>query len=313
MKQRDSIVPIEYHADDFALFPEQSRRIISCHQNGRLNGVSAMPNSEYLAECMALLRPHQEHIAITVHLNIMEGRSLCAPQEIPMLVDSQGVFRGSFGGLLLRSCLPGRRACREQLKKELRAQIAAVAPYYADGMPLRIDGHAHYHMLPVVFDALMEVLQEENRKVSYIRFPREHPMVYLRHWKQLQNFAPINLVKVILLNLLACRNRIKYRDYLGKLEQRLFLGVFLSGSMYHENVAAVLPDAIRLAQKRNCGIEILAHPGGVYEEGDIAQLTNGDDIRFLTSEARQKERTLFVKEEAQENGGEKSELFAGSI
>lgn len=292
-EETETMVPIEYHADDFGLFPEQSKRILRCHEKGKLNGVSVIPNSDNLEVCMELLRPYQKEIAVTIHLNLIEGRSLCDPQEVPLLTDPGGILRGSFGKLLLHSFLPDRDSYREQIKKELRAQIRAVTPFLKEGAPLRIDGHAHYHMLPVVFDALMDVIREDRLLVSYIRIPKEHPSLYLRHWKQLQVFLPINLVKVLILNILAKRNLQKYGDSLNPLEQKLFLGVFLSGRMYRENLAQILPDAIRMAEAQNRGVEILAHPGGVFEAADIARLTNSDDISFMTSNARRREAMMF--------------------
>ena len=293
----DFIVPIEYHADDYGMFPTQSLRILDCHKHGNLNGVSVMPNSAYLEECMELLRPHQKESAVTVHLNLIEGHSLSAPEEVPLLTDETGIFRASFGNLLIRSFLPGRRAYREQLKKEIRAQIHAVKRFLAPDSSLRIDGHAHYHMLPVVFDALMDVIREEELPVSYIRIPREYPSLYLRNWRKLRDFAAINLVKTAVLNVLASYNLQKYREETASLSQTVFLGVFLSGRMHGENAAAVLPDAARLAEKLHCGIELLAHPGGVYEEADIGELTNSDDVAFLTSDFRRKEATMFDAKE----------------
>lgn len=288
-------VKIEYHADDFGLFPAQSQRILDCHRNGLLNGISVMPNSDYLSDCMQLLEPVLSQIQVTVHLNIIEGRSLCAPEDIPLLTDPSGIFRVSFGGLLLHSFLPGRNSYRDQLKKELRAQILAVKKHLPPDAHLRLDGHAHYHMLPVVFDALMDVIREEKMQVSYIRLPRESLSLYLRHFGQLQDLSPINLVKVLILNLLVARNRRKYHDYLSSLDQKLFLGVFLSGRMYRENVMPVLPDALKAAEKLGCGLEVLAHPGGVYEPEDVAKITNPDDLAFLTSPLRNREATLFTR------------------
>lgn len=288
-------IPIEYHADDFGMFPAQSLRILRCRENGLLNGVSVMPNSAYRQTCMELLRGCPG-VAVTIHMNLIEGCSVCDPQEIPLLTDADGVFRTGFGRLMLHSLLPDRTAYRNQLKKELRAQIRAVMPYLEEGAPLRLDGHAHYHMVPVVFDALMDVIREEELPVGYIRIPREYPAIYLRHWRQLwRDIHPINLVKVGTLNLLAWRNRRRYGALLDSMEQRVFLGVFLSGHMFRENVAAVLPDALRLAQRKNCQLEILAHPGGIYELEDVARLTNRADIAFLTSAARRKEAQLYMR------------------
>lgn len=289
----EAISSFEFHSDDFGLFPAQSKRILDCHSKGVLNGVSVMPNSECLAECMALLRPYEKAIEVTVHLNLIEGRCLCSPSELPLLVDGKGIFRVSFVSLLLHSYLPDREAYKEQLKKEIRAQILAVKSFLPRQSGIRIDGHAHYHMLPVVFDALMEVIHEDQMKVSYIRIPREYPSLYVRNRKHLHNISAINLVKVLVLNRLSARNEKKHGAYLSLLTKKVFLGVFLSGHMDLQNVVPLLPDAIRLAKKLHCGLEILAHPGGVYEKADIEKLTNANDIAFLTSQLRNRELEMF--------------------
>lgn len=285
--------PIEFHADDYGLFPAQSIRILDCHTKGVLNGVSVIPNSENLNVCLELLYPYRKEIEVTVHLNLIEGRCLCSPSELPLLVDRNGIFCVSFGCLLLHSYFPGKAKYRSQLKKEIRAQILAVKQFLPENACIRLDGHAHYHMLPIVFDALMEVIREDHLKVSYIRIPREYPSLYFRHRKELHGISAINLVKVLVLNLLSARNKKKHGAYLSQLTRKLFLGVFLSGHMDLQNVATLLPDAIRLAKAQNCGLEILAHPGGVYEKADIEKLTNSDDITFLTSELRRRESDMF--------------------
>lgn len=243
----DNLHNIEFHADDYGMFLTQSGRILDCHKSGRLNGISVMPNGEELPACMALLEPYQKEIAMTVHLTFWEGRSMA---KQPLLTDEKGNLKGSFGKLLLASYLPGRKELRRQLGQEIRAQIGAVAAYMEPGESLRLDGHAHYHMLPVVFDALMDVIREDRLDVSYIRMPREAVSLYLRHFKKLHDFAPINLVKVAILNFLVWRNTRKYRDLLNKMEQRLFLGVFLSGRMDRANVEPLLEDAKALAGKK---------------------------------------------------------------
>lgn len=281
---------IEFHADDYGMFLTQSQRILECHTHGRLNGISIMPNGEDLTASMALLGPEQKNMAMTVHLSLWSGKGL---SREPLLTDEKGNLRCSFGKLLLMSYLPGREELRRQLKMELRAQIQAVAACLEPEKPLRLDGHAHYHMVPVVFDALMDVIREDKLDVSYIRMPREKISLYWRHRKQLHVFPPINLVKVAILNLLVWRNTRKYREELSHMERKLFLGVFLSGRMYRENVEPLLPDALALAEKRGWGLEILAHPGGVYEPEDIARITAQDDVHFLTSPYREKEASLF--------------------
>lgn len=284
-------VKIEFHADDYGLFPTQSHRILDCHRNGNLNGISVMPNSPHLPECMSDMYQFSEDVAVTVHLNLFEGRSLC---RVPLLTNTEGCLNSTFGGLLLRSFLPGRDRYRQQLKQELSAQIRAVRKYFPEDAPVRLDGHAHYHMIPVVFDAMMDVVREEKLKVSYIRIPREKLSIYLHCFHKLRDFSPINLIKVLILNLLSLRAEIKYRDILQHMQRRLFLGVFLSGRMYYENVIHILPRAIELAEKTGMDLEILGHPGGVFEKDDIARITSGEDVAFLTNNLRNREKSLYL-------------------
>lgn len=247
---------IEYHADDYGLFPAQSRRILDCADHGVLNAVSVMTNGPHLAACMETFRPYQDRLAAAVHLNFMEGRAFCPG----LLTDGAGNFHTSFGALLLHSFLPDRGRYRAALREEIRAQIRALLPYLEEGRGLRIDGHAHYHMLPVVFDALADVIREEGLTVSYIRVPSDPIRLYLKHWGKLEGFRPINLVKVLILDLLAWRNRRKYRELFSRLERRVFLGVLFSGNMCFQNVSAVLPEAEALAARRGWGVEVLAIP-----------------------------------------------------
>ena len=288
-----TLVDVEYHADDYGLFPLQSREILDCFRNGRLNAVSVIPNSPYLAECMEMLKPYHGKIKIAVHLNFMEGRCLCNPKQINLLTDRRGIFNSSFGKLLIADFLPGRTEYRRQLRQEISMQIHAIMDYLPTGTPLRIDAHAHYHMIPSVFDSLVQVIQLERLNVEYIRFPCEKWRIYMSAWKHLKHFKLINTIKVAVLNLLAARNRGIHKKYLSSLEQRLFLGVALSGTMTTENVSTILPKAIKMTETRGWGLELLAHPGGVFESEDIAQLTHPDDLKFLTSIFRKKEKEMF--------------------
>lgn len=287
-------VNIEFHADDYALFPTQSHRILDCRRNGNLSGVSVMPNSPHLRECFSDLYPFLGDVAVTVHLNLIEGKSLSDPEGGSSLTDSGGLLNCSFGSLLLRSCLPGRGALRRQLEEEIRAQIRVVQGCLPEGIPLRLDGHAHYHMIPVVFDAMMDVIRKDSLNVSYIRIPREYLRLYLPHIRQLRDFSLINLVKVLILNLLSVRNGLKYGSILRNLEQKIFLGVCLSGRMHYENVSVLMLDAVKLAEKKGKNLEILAHPGGVFEQEDILQITSPDDRVFLTDDLRNREKSMFL-------------------
>ena len=72
------------------------------------------------------------------------------------------------------------------------------------------------------------------------------------------------------------------------------MGVFLSGRMYYENVIHLLPRAVSLAEKLRMDLEILGHPGGVFEQEDIDRITSPEDRAFLTNDLRNRERSLFL-------------------
>lgn len=269
---------------------------MDCHQEGCLNAVSVMPNSPHLSACMERLRDQGAEVKIAAHLNLIEGHSLCPPDQVSGLVDREGVFTTAFGKLLLANLLPGRGALKAQLREELRAQLRAVRAYMRPGEKLRIDGHAHYHMLPIVFDSLVQVLGEEGLEVEYIRFPDERLGLYVRVLGRLEGVRLINLMKVVVLKVLSARNRWKHRGYLAPMEKRLFLGVALSGHMTEKNVKALLPGAVRRAAAKGWGLELLAHLGGVYEPGDISALAHPDDVAFLTSGDRAREKEMFCSD-----------------
>ena len=288
---------IEYHADDYGLFPEQSRHIMECYHKGALNGISIMPNSPYLKECMEEISDIREKLFVTVHLNFVEGKPISG-NRADMLTNDNGNFDCGFIKLLLVSYIPLlRKAYYRQIRREVETQLRACEEYM-NGGKFRIDGHVHYHMIPVVFDALMDVVKSNDLKVSYIRFPYEELSVYTKNLHRLKGVTLINFVKVMILNALVVRNKAKYRNRLAKLglENKLFMGVMLSGHMFYDNVKACLKSAGDILEKRgNDAIEILFHPGDVIVPADVERLTSKDDYDFLTSPNRAKEAEALKK------------------
>ncbi len=287
----------EYHADDYGLFPEQSRHIIDCYHGGALNGISIMPNSPHLAACMDEIKDIKDKLLVTVHLNFVEGKPLIG-SKAARLTNEAGNFDIGFLKLLVISYIPVLRLFyQKELEAEIRQQLA-VCEKYMNNKEFRIDGHVHYHMIPVVFDALMNVLRSENYKVSYIRFPREEIGVYIKAFGKVKDIKPINVVKSIILNVLSARNAKKYDEELRRMgvKSKFFMGVMLSGHMFYENVMTCLPYAGDvLADRGESEMELLFHPGDVTVPEDIECLTSKDDYEFLTSDNRKKEAEALKK------------------
>ena len=296
---------IEFHADDYGMCPDQSRRIRECITGGAANGISIMANSPYLTQCMEELgslpgvrcpwnkAAQGKELFVAVHLNLVHGKALTPKEQIPDLVSEDGTFNRSFAQLFLRSLMPGGyKELRRQICLEYRAQIRAAMPWM-DPEAVRLDSHVHYHMIPVCFDAMMDAAAAEQAKISYIRIPRENIGLYLRHLKELSDFHPVNIVKVLILNLFARRNLKKNKDVPALKDPADFAGVALSGRMTPGNAGAILPDALELAKKRHAQgkpcLEMLFHPGAVYIDEDIRQLNNPGDREFLTDKLREME------------------------
>jgi hypothetical protein len=161
-------------------------------------------------------------------------------------------------------------------------------------------------VVPVAFDALMEVIGEEGLPVTYIRLPDEPLHLYLRHLFQLMPFPAINIVKALLLKLLVSRDRRTWKDRLQRMEQKLFLGVMLSGHFDYRRMKAILPAAEAMAAEKGIDLEILAHPGSVHLKENLANVTNQDDYRFFTSPAREEEGKAFLMLKQTEAPGDRA-------
>ena len=288
---------IEYHADDFGFFPKQSREILQCYTEGVLNGVSIMPNSPYLPECMDMLHSAEipeRPVRLTVHLNISDGKPLTG-RNASLITDESGNFRTGFGKLLFSSFLKGRKdRMFLQIKEEYRAQIRACLPYL-DRQKFRVDSHNHFHMIPAVFDVLLEVLREEGLGDCSLRVPEEKASLYWKHRKELKNFKKINLLKVAALNTLAFIDRRRHPDFRPLKEAEVFLGVMLSDRRSFDNVSALREDACALAAKKGRDIEFLFHPGGVFSEEEKSQLTLESAVPFFTGPGRLAEKDALLR------------------
>lgn len=279
---------VEFHADDYGLFRKQSERILECFRGGVLNGVSIMPNGFHAKECLAELQNEKVPYK-AVHLNLVEGRCVSQTKKVKDLIDRKGNFNVSFVKLMLASYMPMiRRRYKAQIKEEIRNQIHAVKMYLGEE-GIRIDSHCHFHMVPVVFDSCMEVIKEQNLQVAYIRMPREYFSIYWKCRGRLEKCRWINLVKALTLNVLCARNYLHYHAFLNTLDKSVFTGVMFSGNMSYQNVREFLPYAVDKADRLGQNVEVLFHPGGVYEEYDIARLTDKGDQSFLPDRMREAE------------------------
>lgn len=278
---------IEYHADDYGLFPEQSRRILDTIKNGVCNGISIMPNSSCLDQCMEMLfeLDPERKIRISLHLNLVEGAALADPGQISMLIDKKGLFCNSFEKLFILSFLPGRNQLKKQIETEFAAQIRRCKPYLKDSK-ISLDSHTHIHMIPLVFTAMINAAQKENAEIERIRIPSEQWKAYQVQNGRLKGKKIINYLKAMLLNVCAWWNCRRYSSEEWIKRKCVFAGVLCSGRMDSDVIENIVPNLIRIAERNKSDLELLFHPGGVYENKDLETLTFYPDRVFLSDSNR---------------------------
>lgn len=273
----------DVHADDYALTTHTSEDILDCMKKGQLDSISVLPNMSCFQTCMDLLYAAIPSLPflpkLSVHLDLVEGRSLAGASAVPLLVkDGGGLLGLSWGGVFLLSYLPWkRRAAKQQLKREIRAQIAAAQtaigraediakehhiPHAQRG--LRIDSHQHVHMIPVVWEALTEVIAEDGYTVEYIRNAKEMLGAFLSEVSLWRTYRPINFIKNRLLSIYSHRAD-RYAKAHG-LEQMYLWGLVMSGRMDHARIARLYPKIAAKAERDGRVLEILFHPGQTTPE-----------------------------------------------
>jgi len=281
---------IYFHADDYGISVEQSKLILDCCYDGVLNSVSVMPNGVNLATSVALLDGLENIKRVNIHINLVEGKCCSNPQTVPLLVDNEGYFCNSFEKILFKSIYNSEM--RRQIKFELKTQIDTVYPQIKilkQHLEIGLDSHQHTHMIPAVWDALVEMLSENRYSIDFMRVPAE-PIKPFLNIKAMRNIRPINIVKNILLNILWCANKKNKISY----NTNVFWGIMFSGTMRCKNVIPVLDSFLQIASKKNMDLEILFHPGAV-EEIDLLDKRKKEFVNFYYSDGRKEEADCLKK------------------
>ncbi len=280
---------IEFHADDYGMFPAAARRIITCINDGCINGISLMPNGHCFEECMEILKKEcKKPVRMSVHLNLMTEKPLSPVNLIPDLVDKEGYFCLTYGKLLWNSLFPGRRKrYKEEIKAELKQQIEKCLPYFPVGQGLRLDSHRHFHMIPVVFEAIAELVAENNYDLSYIRIIRERS-AYYRHIGRFDHFRSVNVIKVWLLNYLGRIDRRKQRS-LYELGSADFASILFSGCMTENNLSLIFENMKKCKNGGREEKELMFHPGAVLEEEDLMRIHDTEDAQYMADPLRSAE------------------------
>lgn len=258
MLSANPLVPI-IHADDCGLSAGITDTILACHDRGLLRRTSVIVNGDGWDHAVHELK-RRPGLGVSLHLNLVEGRPLSDPSKLDLLVDQRGEFYRGFTALCLDG-LPGSRAgrLRRQIRLELRSQIERFVDAFGDRGPMWVDGHVHYHVVPLLLDELLALCEEY--AIAGIRLPRERLF-----WPAMRSAPQVsirNLTKCVVLRALCRRADPAFRAR-GITTADAFIGVLGTGAMTLDYVRAALN---RLRASGVSGtVEILFHPGRARAE-----------------------------------------------
>jgi len=217
------------NGDDFGLAVPVNEAIIEAHENGILTTASLMVSADAAADAVERAK-RTPTLKVGLHVVLVEGHSVLAPEAIPDLADSRGRFLDRPARAGFRYALKPR--IRSQLEAEIRAQFEA---FRQTGLPLdHADAHGHLHLHPRIFNLIVKVGREYGLRA--VRVPNEPP---LPAWRASGTSLPARwAVWASLLPLVGYmksrlrRERMLYNDYI--------LGLFDTGAMTEGRVHRLL-------------------------------------------------------------------------
>lgn len=142
--------PVIVHADDFGETVDITEGICLAIAAGVVTSTSVMVNMPGTSEALRRVPQLARQASFGIHLNLCEGRPL-APG--PTLVGANGEF-------LHKRALAARALTGRLSLPELEAEVAAQLAMLRDtGVRVsHLDGHKHLHQLPIVCQAVANVL-----------------------------------------------------------------------------------------------------------------------------------------------------------
>nr|WP_255445769.1 ChbG/HpnK family deacetylase [Synechococcus sp. A15-62] len=265
------------HADDLGLAEGVDAAILDLAQSGRLQGASLLVNGPTATAAMQAWRDLADPPPLSLHVCLTEGHGLPDCPEIPT----------GFGTLLLASFMPWqRRRIAPQLRTVLLQQISRYRQL--TGLRhIRLDGHQHIHLVPLVLDAVLDLASDES--ITWVRTTREplpEGLPLKLWWRSLQTGG---LLKWLVLRLLS-RLAIPRLRRAGLQTNRRFAGVLFSGSMFGTAFRRCWETAYSsITEERAAQPVVLIHPALPNAASGMDQAAFQQSVAFFSSTNRQKE------------------------
>lgn len=273
------------HSDDFGLHPEVNRGIVTAAEEGVLTSASLLMNGAAVEDAVArALRCPS--LGVGLHLNIVRGRPLADPAEVPSLVTTEGRFFNSVGPLLWRS-MTGRLSAAD-VHREYRLQYLRMREHGLE--PTHVDGEKHTHVLLPEASLAVKRLSDEFG-IAKVRIIAERNLTRMLRARGIPVRATSR--QRLKLRLLERRSR-KVREVWTSLRSpEASFGVLLSGSEDYRRGPELLRAILSLEPPRS--VEWMFHvgfPAPLDSEGFRSNFgkfflttARAKELEFLRSEA----------------------------
>lgn len=262
------------NADDFGMSKDINKAVLESYETGLLKSVSLTTNGEAFEEAVSVVLPKCPELGVGIHLNIIEGKSLCS--DLKTLTDENNIFNNSFLKLLIKAYMPKNEEFFEDIEREFRRQIETAM---TNSSISHIDSHVHTHSIPPIFDIVCRLAKEYG--IKQVRSQYEKTYIVPNRTKLLTLKYPINLIKVLLLNIFTLINKSTL------LKWKLNSNDYLIGVTYTSMMDALtVLCGVSVINDENATVEALIHPKR-YENGTV---DNHFDEYLLTKNKKLKEK-----------------------
>ena len=240
------------NADDFGLSKGINEGIIKAHREGILTSATLMVNMPGFANAIEEAAKYPS-LGVGIHLNVIRGKPVLPPEDIPSLVNKKGFFWGNVFLVIQR--VWARKIKINEIIWEFRAQIEKAQQA---GLALtHADSEKHFHCFYPVLQKLLPMLKDCGLpRIRYINqiCSLKSPKMFVLSW--VVNWAWRR-----------CRSQAQ------QLKFRLtdnFFGLCTTGRMSRSNLIAILKNLPPGTS------EIMVHPGYITPEEMAVTKETGD-------------------------------------
>ena len=265
------------NADDLGFSPQVNAAILRCAERGTITAASVMVNMPFAESALQQVQERVPQLSLALHFTLTSGKPMSPPQEVPLLVDANGMFRLGFISLWKILASKQKNALLSQIQTELSAQMNRM-DQLTENYKLRfdhLDSHQHVHVLPGIGKLLQ---QEATQRRLPLRVPRERWGDFQRWSRRCWTWLPGGLLKQAILNV--C---------LRKVPQTIgYFGILETGRM---DMSALLAIFQSVQKNRSFATyEINTHPSALTETEEQSKICCSEaDKQFHASLWRERE------------------------